>query len=341
MDILTLTKEKVPELIQKMVVEYDVFGPKRYNGLTSFEQIADPSEINLEYLNSKMPPKALFFQQTETLFKFTPGVRGTIEGVDSNDKNSVIFGIRPCDANSLAILDRVFDGDYKDEYYLTKRENTVLIGLSCAQPGTNCFCTSFDDGPASADNVDLLLTDIGDKYYVEVGSDKGKKLVKSLEGLFEPATSEDTEKRNEVEERAMSMIKRSVPTDNTADKLDETFDDTLWEKYAVKCLGCGICTYLCPTCHCFDIQDECVLDRGARVRVWDTCMNTEYTLQASGYNPRPTRMNRTRNRIHHKYNYIPRNLDVIACVGCGRCIDNCPVNIDIIDVVTQAIEVKA
>lgn len=340
MDILTLSKEKMPDLIQKMIAQYDVIAPKKYDDITLYERIMDPSEISLEFLNSEMPPKAQFFKQTETLFKFTPGVKGTIEDVDINDKKTAIFGIRPCDAKSMAILDLVFDGDYKDDYYLTKRENTILVGLSCIQPGRNCFCTSFNDGPASADNVDILLTDIGDKYYVEVKSDKGKQLVKNKDKLFKPATPEDKEMKKEAEEKATDVIKRSVDTDSTADKLDEAFDNPLWEKVAAKCLGCGICTYLCPTCHCFDIQDERVLDRGARVRVWDTCMNPEYTLQASGYNPRPARMNRTRNRIYHKYNYIPRNHKVIACVGCGRCIDNCPVNIDIIDVVTKAIEVK-
>ena len=128
--------------------------------------------------------------------------------------------------------------------------------------------------------------------------------------------------------------------DGLVNKLDKIFDDPFWKTIAMKCLRCGICAYLCPTCHCFDIQDETTLSNGARLRVWDSCMYPEYTLHASGHNPRPARENRMRNRVYHKYNYYPKNLDVIACVGCGRCIDGCPVNIDIIDVVNRAGEVK-
>ena len=132
-----------------------------------------------------------------------------------------------------------------------------------------------------------------------------------------------------------------MDTKDIVEKLDKIFENELWKNISLKCLGCGICTFQCPTCHCFDIQDETTITNGARVRVWDTCMNPEYTLHASGHNPRPARMNRTRNRVYHKFNYYPKNYNVIACVGCGRCISDCPVNIDIIDVIDQAREVKS
>ena len=118
-------------------------------------------------------------------------------------------------------------------------------------------------------------------------------------------------------------------------KLDKMFDHELWHNTAMKCIGCGICTYLCPTCHCFDMQDESTLDEGARIRVWDSCMYPEYTHHASGHNPRPARMNRVRNRVYHKFSYFPKNSNVTACTGCGRCIGYCPANIDIIDVIAK------
>jgi len=341
MDRFVLSKEKTPKFITEIIAKYNVFAPVENEGITLFKQIKNPSEINLEFSNSKVPPKALLFKQTETLFKFTPGVKGKIDPMDTNGGKTVVFGIRPCDAKSFAILDHVFKGDYEDPYYLTKRENTILVGLGCTHPDVNCFCTSFDDGgPVSAEYVDVLLTDIGDKYFVEVKSDKGKHLTKTMNKLLIPATEKDGKKKNEVEKKAVDIITRHTKTDGIVDKLDKIFDNPFWKNIAIKCLGCGTCTYLCPTCHCFDIQDETTMSEGARIRVWDTCMNPEYTLQASGYNPRPERMNRVRNRVYHKYNYYPKNYDIIACVGCGRCIDNCPVNIDIIDVVTEAGEVK-
>jgi ferredoxin len=123
-------------------------------------------------------------------------------------------------------------------------------------------------------------------------------------------------------------------------KLEKIFEHGIWENFSKACIGCGICTYLCPTCHCFDIHDESTIKRGGRIRVWDSCMYPEFTLQASGYNPRPTRKNRLRNRIYHKFYSFPCNNDLIACTGCGRCINMCPVNIDIIEIINQAREVS-
>ena len=340
MDKLILPKDKIPGLIRGIINKYQVYAPVNNDGITLFRQIKDPSKINLDFSNSKVPPKELLFKQTETLFKFIPGKSGKINPIDIPDEKTVIFGIRPCDAKSLAILDNVFKGDYEDPYYLTKRKNTVLVGLSCTQPDVNCFCTSFDDSPVSAEYVDVLFTDIGEKYYVEVKNDKGRQLIKNMNKLFTSANEKDEKKKKEVEKKSVDIITRHMSIDGVVDKLDKIFDNSLWKAIATKCLGCGVCTYLCPTCHCFDIQDENTLTEGARVRVWDSCMNPEYTLHASGYNPRPERMNRVRNRVYHKYNYYPKNYDIVACVGCGRCIENCPVNIDIIDVISQVKGVK-
>ena len=333
-----LSKENLPKFISELVSKYKVFAPVEDNDVTLFKDIKNSKEINLKYTNSRIPPKNLLFYQTETLFKFIPGTKGKIQSPEIDNGKKVIFGIRPCDARSYAIIDPVFKEDFEDPFYLSKRENLLMIGLSCTNPCSNCFCTSFNDGPASSKYVDILLTDIGDKYYVEANGDNGKKVVNSK--IFKSATKLDETKKKEVEKKAKDLITRFQKVEGIPEKLDKIFENPFWKEVADKCLRCGTCTYLCPTCHCFDIQDEATMTNGARVRIWDACMLPEYTLQASGYNPRPARMNRMRNRVYHKYNYYPKNLDVIACVGCGRCIDNCPVNIDIIDVVSRAGEVK-
>ena len=251
-------------------------------------------EINMKYNNTKVPPKSLLFCQTETLFKFTPGTKGKIQSPDIDNGKKAVFGIRPCDAKSFAIIDPIFKEDFEDPFYVAKRDNLLLVGLSCTNPYPNCFCTSFKDSPASSKYVDVLLTDIGDKYFVEVNSEKGKQVVKSK--LFKSAAKSDETKKKEVEKKAIDSIKRIQKVDKIAEKLDKIFENPFWKEVADKCLRCGTCTYLCPTCHCFDIQDEATMTNGARVRIWDACMIPEYTLQASGYNPRPTRMNRMRNR---------------------------------------------
>jgi ferredoxin len=337
MGFFVLPKQDLSKFIEEVASEYKVFGPVDNNGVTLFEEVKGLSEINLGFSNSKMPPKALLFKQTETLFGFKLGEKPQVKSIDISDGNMVVFGIRPCDARSFAILDHVFKNDYQDPYYLKRRGDMVLVGLGCTTPDVNCFCTSFDGGPCSAEHVDALFTELGDRYLVEVKSEKGKRL--SKKGLFQPASEEDKRAKREVEKKACNAIVRHLDTADVVDRLNKVFEHSFWKDIALKCLGCGICTFLCPTCHCFDIQDETTVSEGARVRIWDSCMRPEYTLQASGYNPRPLRMNRVRNRVYHKFNYFPKNFDVIACVGCGRCIDNCPVNTDILDIVTGVKEV--
>jgi sulfhydrogenase subunit beta (sulfur reductase) len=341
METLTLAKNKLPELIKKIQSKYTLFAPTKIDDITLFKSINDYKEINLEFCNSKLPPKALLFCQTETLFKFKQGINAEVKSVGFANSKNVIFGVRPCDAKSFTIVDSLFKDDFVDPYYMKKRENTILIGLACIKPGVNCFCTSMDGGPANSEDLDILLTDIGDKYFVEVKSKKGNEIINISKNLFSKSSTKDKTKKDEVSKKAENAITRNMKTKGIVEKLDKIFENPLWKKISMKCLSCGICTYQCPTCHCFDIQDETTLSNGARVRVWDTCMNPEYTVHASGHNPRPSRMNRTRNRVYHKFNYYPKNYKIIACVGCGRCINDCPVNIDIIDVIDQVREVKA
>ncbi|EMR72949.1 4Fe-4S dicluster domain protein [Thermoplasmatales archaeon SCGC AB-539-N05] len=341
MEDLILAKKKLTEFIKKIQSDYTIFAPTTSDNIILYKQIKNPSEIYLDFVNSKVPPKSLLFKQTETLFKFKKGVKAEINPIDFPNSKSVIFGIRPCDAKSFSILDHVFKDDSIDPYYVTKRKNTTLIGLSCTQPDVNCFCTSMNGGPTNSDDVDILLTDIGEKYFVEINNEKGKTLINKAKNLFSKATTNDKKKKQQVEKKSNDLITRNMKTEGVKEKLDKIFENNIWKKISMKCLSCGICTYQCPTCHCFDIQDESTLTDGARIRVWDTCMNPEYTLHASGHNPRPARMNRTRNRVYHKFNYYPKNYNVIACVGCGRCINDCPVNIDIIDIIDQVKEVKA
>ncbi len=335
---MILPKNKVHKLVENALKDYEVVAPTDSEGLVLFKQITNPSEVTLEFSNTVLPLKAVFFPQTETLFTFSQGKSVTINMPETTGE-AVVLGVRPCDARSLVMLDHVFADEYKDPY-VKKRENTILIGLNCLTPGVNCFCTSVEGGPFSGEYTDIQLTDIGENYFLEVKTDKGKAFVESLGDLVTPASEEDEKKKKELEKKAHSAIQRVMNTDGIVDRLEEMFESPFWKGIALKCLGCAACTYVCPTCHCFDMQDETTFTRGARIRVWDSCMYPEYTRHASGYNPRPERMNRVRNRVYHKYNYFPKNCDVIACVGCGRCIEVCPVNIDIIDVINKTGEVS-
>lgn len=339
MKAFILSEEKRGEFLERLR-KYRLYAQIEAEGVILYEPATDPEKVVWGLRSATRPPKEALFPQTETLFKFWQSARRTEIVSGEEDGELVIFGLSPCEAKAFQILDCVFEGEYQDPYYLKKRERTTLVGLACNEPGGNCFCTSLDGGPSDKTGLDVLLTDLGDGYYVEVITEKGEKLVDESLDLLAPAEAADGERKERVAEEAERRIKRSIDLSGVPEELASVFEDGLWDRITMKCLGCGICTYLCPTCHCFDIQDEMMATQSRRARVWDSCMFEEYTLQASGVNPRPTRKARFRNRVYHKYKYFVDNFGVIACVGCGRCIDHCPVNMDIIDVLSEVKEVQ-
>lgn len=335
----TIKKEKLSRFIEHLLQNYTVWGPGKDNDVLIYKEISSPKEIILDFLKVKTTLKTIVFPQTETLVQFFKENNMAIETPSPPKKNSIIFGLRPCDAKSLQILDTVFLSEYTDPFYCEKRNTTITIGLTCINPPENCFCSSVGGNPDDPTGLDILLTDLTDKYYMEIITEKGEELLKDVQGIS-PATEYDTQKKNKTCQQAKKRMSRQVSVKNIDSILDAIFDSLWWETIAQRCIGCGICTFLCPTCHCFDIQDETSQNKGARVRIWDSCMYAEYSCQASGYNPRAGQMNRVRNRIYHKFNYLPKNNKVLGCVGCGRCIDECPVHIDIIDIIAQARVVK-
>jgi ferredoxin len=215
----------------------------------------------------------------------------------------------------------------QDPYYMNRRRNTVLMGLACNQPMSTCFCTSVGGGPFSTDGLDLLWTDLGDRYLVEAITEQGEAMIADSPHLRE-AMSEDIAQKADLAARAEGAIS-GPDVQGVKEKLDRMYDAPFWQNVQLKCLGCGACTYLCPTCHCFDIADEGDSRQGQRVRNWDTCQFSLFTLHASGHNPRTSGKERMRQRMMHKFNYFVENFDAIACVGCGRCVRECPVNLDI------------
>jgi ferredoxin len=184
------------------------------------------------------------------------------------------------------------------------------------------------------------MTDLGDRYYVEFLTEKGEDVLRNPDELFSKPTDKDKELRDEIWKKAESEVTKNVEVKGVRDKLGELFESNYWDKKSQTCVGCGVCTFLCPTCHCFDITDEDCGSCGRRIRTWDTCMIPEYTVHASGYNPRPGKKNRLKNRIFHKFRYFPDRFDAIACVGCGRCISKCPVGIDIVETLEEVKEAE-
>ncbi len=329
-----LPKEQLPQILKTLLESYKVFAPIKKNGFYVFGEIETPDEIALNYLNSKIPPKEIFYPRTEVLFTFTKSPQGIdIQEAINPSESRVIFGIRPCDAKSFTLLDKFFSyGKFKDPYYQTRRENTLLIGLACVNPRSTCFCTSINGSPFGEEGLDILFVDLGDKYFVKSLNLKGDELLDQLPGLT-PASEKDRFNMTELLKKVLASMTPEIPIENINTKLEQLFDEEVfWDQFSQKCIGCASCTFLCPTCTCFDVVDEETSSSGKRIRLWDTCQFPLFTLHGSGHNPRPTKRQRLRQRVMHKFSYYPKTLDEIGCVGCGRCIIVCPVNQDIREV---------
>ena len=329
-----INKQDVAKLLSEWGKEFTVFVPSQDAGVATWARWDGKDTSFLEwYRNTIVPPKAIFLPPVEEMFSFKKDKASyQIELPASDEKTPLIFGIRPCDAKALAIIDMTFKDVYEDPYYLSKRNNTILIGLGCTNPYDSCFCTSLYDGPSDVSDVDLMLTDIGDEFLVEEVTEKGKELMAKT-SLAEEATEADEVRAKEAKEAAYNKVTRQLDTKDIGEKLLANFDDKdYWEKVAAKCISCGVCTFLCPTCYCFDINDELIRNQGGRLRSWDSCAFPLYTKMPME-NPRLEKWRRVRQKVCHKYGFYPMNFDIIACTGCGRCIRLCPVNWDI----TQAL----
>ena len=249
----------------------------------------------------------------------------------------ILFGVPPCEARAVDLLDLTFLKDRIDPYYERKRRENVLFVLACNKPRSTCFCTSFGYGPFSGKYGDVFMVDIGDNLLVDPVTEKGSKALEGLE--LEEATPSDLEKMESLKRSAEGAI-TTVNIEGISEKLKKMFLDEIWADLAFKCVNCGACTYVCPTCYCFDIQDVERTNWGYRERVWDSCMFPIYSLETSGHNPRPTGVERMRNRIMHKFSYYPELYGEYGCVGCGRCIRACPVNFDIREALETLKEVE-
>ncbi len=335
MSAMLLNKEKWPDFVGRLTGK-KLWAPQAGGDGMRFAPVAEGEVPALDYGNTRVPPKQAVFPQTETLFRFQ--VDGEKVEEPKLEEEAVLLGVRPCDARAMVIVDKLFSWDEDDPYYLKRRELVTLVGLACTEPGLNCFCTSVGGGPASTEGLDLVMIDLGENYLLEAITEKGQALLAETEDLLEEAKDDVAEQKEKIINESEQKIKRSVNTEDIPGGLPGLWEDPLWQRVSASCLGCGTCTFLCPPCHCFDIQDETEGFDSRRCRSWDSCMFAEYTLHTSGHNPRPSRRERTRNRINHKYNYYVDKFDVIACVGCGRCINLCPVNIDIVDILKQVEE---
>jgi ferredoxin len=306
-----------------------VIAPARRAGQVVFREVARGDEVAWDAGRADFSAKEHFLPASEAIVTWQPTESGVKAEAPLLGRPQVLLGARPCDAHALEVMDRLFLDDPVDVYYAERRAKTTLVGLACADgPWEGCFCTTVGGGPAERRHLDVLLTPADGGYAVDVVSEKGRALVASarLEALG-----------GRTPKRAPDVAALEVAA---ADAWRRRFDDSYWGELAERCLGCRTCTYDCPVCYCFDVRDRRLADgRIERLRCWDSCQGALCFAIAGGHNPRPTQAQRLRQRYMHKFLYYPaREGGATLCVGCGRCVVQCPVNVDIREVLAHVAE---
>ncbi|MBU4185956.1 MAG: 4Fe-4S dicluster domain-containing protein [Proteobacteria bacterium] len=341
-DRLILSKEHLKSFLRKISKRHELIAPvKNSSGDTLLEAIPSLDEVTLD-LKSKpvMPAKNFFLPRSEVLFKYQrKGKQYSFDEV-LDDTPRILFGLRSCDLWGILFLDMIFQENFKDRYYLNRRINTVLINIGCNEPMENCFCRSTKSGPFLTHGYDLQLTDLGDKFFVEIGRPRGRELVEEWNYFFSPATKKDREHQYEMILEAESRFHQIVDMNTAISRfMNDEIDERIWDELGNRCQNCGGCAYVCPTCYCFNIVDMPLSENaGERKRIHDSCTFTGFTRLAGGYNPRHEKKRRIRRRFYHKLYYENKKHRRPSCVGCGRCVEICFGRVDMINFIKMVCE---
>ena len=327
--------ENLPKLYAAMGQNQSLFLPVKTAGQTNFGLWTEDKEVDLATLKTVKSAKDIFFPQSENLYTcYREGKKLSIVPEKLEDESFVVFGIRGCDVRGIKVLDKVFLSEPQDSFYCARRKHGVIVSLACGQPEESCFCKVFgiDCAEPEGDVVTWLTQDY---LYWKPVTEKGEALTAQVADLLEDTDSAQVDAQKE----AIAKIVEKLPYANLSlegwngEALNEKFNSPLWETLYKPCLACGTCTFVCPTCQCYDIKDYNTGNGIQRYRCWDSCMYSDFTMMAHGNN-RTSQLQRFRQRFMHKLVYFPANNDgMYSCVGCGRCVDKCPSHLNIVKVI--------
>jgi len=331
----TLTHERLLEFLRTSIsAGKRVHAPHRVGAKTFFRPTEDVGAIVFDYIQTAESPKSLLFPKAELLisYKQTANDVTMTDHLQKEIPEMILFGSRPCDAAALSRFVEFFADGHTDAMILKRRKALTIISMSCAKSDADCFCTSCGSSPGDTTGSDLLLTPIKDgRYLVEVVTEKGESLVSDNKALFEKAPSA-------VKDSYLARVEAVFTPEDITKKLTTAFNDPIWNDASLRCIGCGACAYVCPTCSCFTIEDEGTAHAGDRLRCWDSCAFALFTVHTSGHNPRPTQTERWRQRVMHKFAYLPETNHFLGCVGCGRCSRACPADMNLKEQMISIVE---
>ena len=333
-----IAKENLSALFQSIAENQELYLPVEVSGQVNYKAWTPDAKVSLETLKTVKSPKDAFFPQSENLYTVQrDGKKLSIQPEALKEQNFVVFGMKACDIQGVKVLDNVFLSDPVDSFYAARREHGTIVAMACHEPEESCFCKAFGiDCAEPAADVATWMVD-GELYWKAL-TDKGEALTKAVESLLTEADGTDAEKL-ETEKTAIRAIVEKLPYSDLSlegwngDALTEKFNSPVWEELYKPCLACGTCTFVCPTCQCYDIKDYDTGHGVQRYRCWDSCMYSDFTMMAHGNN-RTSQLQRFRQRFMHKLVYYPANNNgMYSCVGCGRCVEKCPASLNIVKVI--------
>ena len=323
----SITRDKLLELLAKISKERTLICPVRDErfGDVNFLPVSEAAQICFDYDNTTTSPKEFFFPQSECMFTFSGASN---EGIEVNDSGEeiVLFGVRSCDVKAVELLDKFYERDFEDNYYLDRRRKSVLISVACTELYEQCFCTSMGTGPVLEEGFDIQLVSTGEGYAVQVGSEKGLELFERYGHFFGPAVTVDVEQLlAEAKKPGLKFDQQRVYNNLK----DEKVNDQLWEDIASRCQSCGLCLFLCPTCSCYTVIDRVTpLGENRRARQWDGCYFRGFTRMTGGLDPVRDNEEMIKRKYTHKLVQQVDEFGMSGCTGCGRCNLACVGNVN-------------
>lgn len=332
-----IAKENLPALFQKIAESQELYLPIENCGQVNYGVWTGDADVNIDILKTVKSPKDAFFPQSENLYTcMKEGKKISIEPEALREQKFVVFGMKACDIQGVEVLDKVFLAEPVDTFYRARREHGTIVAMACHEPEETCFCKVFGIDCAEP-KADVATWMVDGELCWKALTEKGEALTEAVKELLTDDASADD--KVEAEKTAIRAIVEQLPYMNLSlegwngDALEEKFNSPLWEELYKPCLACGTCTFVCPTCQCYDIKDYDTGHGIQRYRCWDSCMYSDFTMMAHGNN-RNSQMQRYRQRFMHKLVYFPANNNgMYSCVGCGRCVEKCPQSLNIVKVI--------